>query len=105
MAPERTRSLDNGDVDVSYVNFWVESTLDLGGAGGLKEQLDSFSKILPRLLDGIALAGDVKLGAEGHIAIALALDQSRQCPLLLHNTHSDVECTRFGFGLGCVGLY
>jgi hypothetical protein len=48
--------------------------------GGLQKKLDSLLKVPSRLLDRIALAGNVKVRAKGNIAVSFTLDQ--RCDML-----------------------
>jgi hypothetical protein len=55
-----------------------EAWLSPDGGSGLEKKLQSFPQIISSGLDGVALACDIQFRAQGNIAIALALDQSRQ---------------------------
>ncbi len=45
-APERTRSLANGHLDMRHIHFTVHPLLDLGGRGCLKEELQRLLEIV-----------------------------------------------------------
>src|SRR5688572_16837608 len=72
--PERTRSLPNCHLDPRDVNLVAQPLLDLLGRGSLQEQLQRLQEVCPRLLDRVALTGDVQLRAKSHVAFVLALD-------------------------------
>src|SRR5262245_60853986 len=63
--PDKIRSLPNRDLQTRHVDFGPETPLDLGGIGGLEEELQSLLEIPPRLLDGRSLARHVQLRAQG----------------------------------------
>ncbi len=52
--------------------------LDFRGRCALEEELHSLLQVVPRSLDGVALAGDVQLGTEAYITFTFAMnDRSR----------------------------
>ena len=57
---------------------------DLSGTRRLEEEAESFREIGARLLDGVPLASNVKLGTEGDVTITLALDD---CGYTLNVVH------------------
>src|SRR5579883_1470650 len=93
--PESTRNLPNGDLQTSDEDLVVEPLLYLGRIGTLEEQLQRLGQVALGILDGIALAGDVQFGAEGNIAVSLALDNGSQLMGALH-TISSVLFTEIG---------
>src|SRR6478672_409098 len=72
--PESTRSLGNVDLDFRYVHFAVHTAADFIRRRAFEKQLKSFLQVFARVLDRIALAGDVQLRAERDVAVAFALD-------------------------------
>ena len=76
--PERTRNLPKGHLDLSDVDLTRETLSYLLGRGTFEEQIDRLREVLSRGFDGIALAGDVELGAKGDVPVALAFDDRRE---------------------------
>ena len=76
--PDRTRSLANRNLDLSYVDFASQAPVDLAGRRGLEEQGKGLREIVASLGHGLTLARNVQLGAERHIALTLALDDRSQ---------------------------
>jgi len=72
--PDRTRSLPNRDLDLCHEYFAVQTALDFRWVGGFEEKGQSLDQIGSGFLDGLALAGDIKLRAKRDIAIVLPLD-------------------------------
>lgn len=62
----------------------MQSARDLGWVGRFEEQLQRLDQVGPRSFDGIALARDIQLGAQGHIRVALAFDNRGELPGGLH---------------------
>src|SRR5262249_36934371 len=78
------RSLCNRDLDRGDVDLAVQAFGNLGRTRRLEEQLNGFLKVGARLLDRVALAGDIDLRTQRHEAIAFALDQRRQSSPFAH---------------------
>src|SRR5262249_8547249 len=70
-SPEKTRSLANPDLDASHEALLAQAFADLGRVGGLEEQLQRLDEVAAGFFDAVSLAGDVQLGAVGHVAVAL----------------------------------
>ena len=75
--PDRTRSLTNRNLDLRYVDFASQAPIDLAGRCGLEAQGKGFGEIVAGLGHGLALARNVQIGAERHIAIAAARPDAR----------------------------
>src|SRR5215831_1299814 len=75
--PERTRSLPMPGFDPRYEYFGPQTTLDLYRVRALQEELDRFAKVGSGFLDGRPSTGDVKLGAQCRIDLAILLDDRR----------------------------
>src|SRR5581483_2536460 len=78
--PDRTRSLANGNLDAGHIHFLAQPAFDLFGRRRFQEQLQCFPKTGASLFNGVALAGNVELGAKGHEPIVLTLDDGRELP-------------------------
>jgi len=89
--PERTRSLPNLNLDLSYENLRVLPRFDFRRLRGLKKKLDCFLQIGACILDAIALARDIELGTQGDISATLSLDNCRELPNVLHIRISILE--------------
>ena len=76
--PESGRNLPNTDLDTSHEDLSGEAFLDLGRVGGLEEELQGLDEVGASLLDRGTLAGDIYLGAEAHVAIALPQEDGRE---------------------------
>ena len=66
----------------------MTTPFDLFGVSRLQKQRDSFLKIIPRILNRVALSGNIQLGA--YIAIAFALNDGRNLLDVFHRSHSSV---------------
>ena len=62
----------------------TQAGLHFSCVGSLQEQLQRLFQILSRLLDCVALTGNVELGAQGNITIAFSLDDGRELMSALH---------------------
>ena len=83
--PDRTRSLPNRDLDLSNEDFTLEAPFDFRGRSGFIKQCERFDQVSSRLLNRIALAGDVELRAKGNETIVLAFDDRGQAVRWLHD--------------------
>ena len=83
--PERTRSLANRDLDLGHIDLAAQAPVDFPGGRGLEKQRERLGEVVARLGHGRALARDIDLGAERHVAVALAFDDSGQASV--HRTH------------------
>ena len=72
------RSLPNGHLEPRYISFLVGSSLNFPGGCAFEKELHGLFQVIARFHDGIALAGDVQLRTEGHIAIAFSVNDSGQ---------------------------
>src|SRR3990172_8614306 len=71
--PERTRSLPMRDVEPGDEDLAPQVLLDLGGVRAFEEKLHRFPEVGRGFFHGGALTRHVQLGAEGHVAVAVAL--------------------------------
>ena len=62
----------------------MQAVLNLRRIGGFKEQLERLDQILPGLLDGLALTGEVQFRAQRNIPVTFAFDEPREPVDLLH---------------------
>lgn len=83
-APERTRSLPNGHLNLCDKDLAVQPPRNFGRRGGLKEKRQGFDEVGARLLNRGALACDVQLGAQGDKAIVFARKYRRHLLRSLH---------------------
>ena len=77
-APERTRSLPNGHLNLSYENLVVQPPSNLGWRGCLEKERQGFDQIGASLLHRSALTGNVEFGAQCHEIIVFTLNNGRQ---------------------------
>ena len=92
--PDRTASLPNHDLYLCDIRRAAEATLDFRGRRRLQQQPDRFAKILSRLIDGLALAGDVEFRTNGDIEFFFLLDDRRKLFGPLHALHYEREATK-----------
>jgi hypothetical protein len=72
------RSLPNRDLELGDVDLSANPLSDLLRRSGFEEQLQGFAKIVPSLLDGVALTGDIDLRTKRRISRTLSLDDGGQ---------------------------
>jgi len=60
---------------VCYEYFSRQATIDFLLRSRLKVQFQGFAKVIARLLDGVALAGDVQLRTKGDETISFTLNE------------------------------
>ena len=77
-APERTRSLPNHYLDLSYENIVVRAPGDLRWGCGLKEQSQRLNQIGAGLFNRFPLTRDIEFRAQRYKTIVLSLNDSRQ---------------------------
>src|SRR3954454_9108369 len=82
--PERMRNLPDRNIQARHKDLGMQTFSHFGRRGGLEEQRERFREVVTRLLDGVALASDVKLRAERDVAVAFTLDD---CGKLLGPFH------------------
>ena len=73
--PERTQSLPNRELNLSYEHFSVESARDFGWAGCFEEERERLNEVGAGFFNGCALAGDVEFRAERDETLVLAFDE------------------------------
>ena len=76
--PERTRSLPNRNLDLSYENLVAKTPCDFGRVGCLEEQREALDKVRTRLFNGRTLTRDVQFWAQRHETVALAFNNGGQ---------------------------
>ena len=72
--PEKTLSLPNGDLKPGHEHLVVHATLDFRRVSRFEKQFQGLHQVRACFVDRGALAGNVHLRAQRHIAVALALD-------------------------------
>lgn len=72
------RPLPNRHLDLGDQHLAFQAGADLVGRVALEKQSEGLLQVVARLLDGVPLAGDIKLGTQRDIPRALALDDGRQ---------------------------
>lgn len=73
-SPLRTGSLPNGNLDAGDVELAFPPPLDLVGWCRFEEQLQRLGEVRAGFGDGVALAGDIELRADGDIAVVFGFD-------------------------------
>ena len=76
--PERTRNLPNRDLDLRHVEFALQSRLDFASRGAGEKQIQRFPQVIARLLDRVALAGDIRFRTKGNLSRPFAFDDRGQ---------------------------
>src|ERR1043166_6021142 len=64
--PESARSLPNFDLDLGHEHVAGQSLFNFSGRSALEKQLQGLAKVVARVLDRVALAGDIKFGTQRH---------------------------------------
>src|SRR5258708_9117919 len=72
--PDRTRSLPNRYLDLSYKDFVVKTFGDFGGGSRFEEQRESFDEIRSRFFNGCTLTRNVEFRTQRHKTIVFAFD-------------------------------
>ena len=74
-ATDRNRpGLPDRDLQAGHVGLPRAPPLDFRGIGRLEEEFQGFLEILPRLLDGVSLTGDIEFRTKGDISVPFSLD-------------------------------
>src|SRR3546814_806472 len=106
--PDSTRRLGNRHLDGGDVYLLVQPLANLGRRSGLEEQSQCFDQVVTRLLDAVALTGDIQLRAVRHVPVVLAFDNGSQLAIhrfLLHTSSAKNSWLRCMPGNSCgVGL-
>lgn len=92
--PYSGRSLANCDLDLCHVNLIVKPVSDLCFRSSLKEQLKSFPKVRPGLVNRTALARNINLWTKRNKAITFPLDDRRKLSCHSHLSHTGADRTR-----------
>lgn len=69
--PDRTGSLANLDLHRTDLNVAAEAFGNFPGIGRFEQEFDGLAQVGAGLVRRIALAGDVQLRAQGHVALRL----------------------------------
>ena len=72
--PERARSLPKSDLDLCHKHFAMKTFFYLLRGRRFKEEFKSLAQIVSRLLDRIALAGNIDLRTQRNISISFSFD-------------------------------
>src|SRR5260370_5664504 len=83
--PERTRSLPNRYLNLSYEDLVVRAPGDFGWGGRLKKQRERLDQVGSRLFNRGTLARNIKFRAQRHETVVLAFDDRRQPLRWLHD--------------------
>jgi hypothetical protein len=79
-APESTRSLPNGDLDLGHEHVARPASLNFFGARAFEEKFEGFLEVAFRFFDALALAGDVEFRAMRDETSSFGRDDRRQPP-------------------------
>ena len=82
--PDSTRNLPNGYLKAGDVYLVVKSITYLTGACAFQKKFNCLHQVILGLVDGITLAGDVQLRAQGDISVAFSFDDCRKLMCGLH---------------------
>lgn len=83
-SPEKGRSLGNLYLDLRHEHLRLESSRDFGRIRAFEEQCQSLNKVKACFFDRAALAGNVILGTQRDVTIALAFDDRSQTRGISH---------------------
>src|SRR5271165_6407101 len=72
--PEKTRSLPNFYLKPGDKDFRMPAALDLARVSRFQEKFNRLLQVLACIFDGVSLARNIELRAQGHIPIAFALN-------------------------------
>src|ERR1035438_998397 len=72
--PERTRSLPNGHLNLSYEDLVVRASCDFGWGGRFEKQRERLDQVGSRLFNRCTLARNIEFRAQRHETVVLTFD-------------------------------